>query len=219
MTFVSMLMSQPKIKTIYCILFFLLIFSSGFARPNNRFIEVTTLNPHIKLDIRYATKNNFLNEIVYPEARCFLRYTAAVKLDSIQKELELIGLGLKIFDGYRPLSVQKKMWDVFPDSRYVANPKNGSRHNRGAAVDLTLVDSLGNALEMPTEYDSFSEKAHHSFITPNKTIMRNRWILKTIMEKYGFTALQTEWWHYDLKGWQDYEIMDISFEEIEKEKN
>ena len=186
----------------------------GFAQPNSNLIEVTKQNPNIVLDIRYATKNNFLKEIVYPEARCFLLYKAAVKLDSIQKELETIGLGLKIFDGYRPLSVQKKMWRVFPDDRYVANPKTGSRHNRGAAVDLTLVDSLGHELKMPTEYDSFKEEAHHSFKFKNKTIMRNRWLLKTIMEKYGFKSIKTEWWHYDLVGWQEYEIMDVPFEEI-----
>ena len=205
-------------KILFLTFIYLFLSTSGFAQTNKNFVEVTKINPNIVLDIRYATKNNFLKEIVYPEARCFLRYKAAVKLDSIQKELKTIGLGLKVFDGYRPLSVQKKMWDVFPDDRYVANPKTGSRHNRGAAVDLTLVDSLGIALKMPTEYDSFSEKAHHSFISNDKTIMRNRWILKTIMEKYGFKALRTEWWHYDLISWQDYEIMNISFDEIIKEQ-
>ena len=205
-----------NMKPSFLALIFLLFLSLNVAAQTNKsLIEVSKLNPNIILDIRYATKDNFLKEIVYPEARCFLRYKAAVKLDSIQKELETIGLGLKIFDGYRPLSVQKKMWAVFPDDRYVANPKTGSRHNRGAAVDLTLVDSLGKDLQMPTEYDSFSEEAHHAFISKDKTIMRNRWILKTIVEKYGFTALKTEWWHYDLIGWQEYEIMDIPFEEIE----
>ncbi len=202
-------------KTLFPILIFLLLLSKvGFTQTDKSFIEVTKLNPNILLDIRYATKNNFIKEIVYPEARCFLRVEAAIKIDSIQKELEKIGLGLKIFDGYRPLSVQKKMWSVFPDSRYVANPKNGSRHNRGAAVDLTLVDSLGKDLKMPTNYDSFSEEAHHSFVSDDKIVMRNRWILRTIMEKYGFKSLKTEWWHYDLVGWQEYEIIDISFDEI-----
>ena len=206
-------------KLLPLLIFLFFISAPTSAQTNKSFVEVTKLNPNIILDIRYATKNNFLKEIVYPEARCFLRYKTAIKLDSIQKELETMGLGLKIFDGYRPLSVQKKMWAVFPDDRYVANPKNGSRHNRGAAVDLTLVDSLGNDLKMPTEYDSFSEKAHHSFISKDKTVMRNRWILKTIMEKYGFQRLKTEWWHYDLIGWQEYEIMDVSFDEIDKKGN
>jgi len=206
-----------KMKTFIVFVTCLFLAKIGYAQPDNRFIEVTKLNPNIILDIRYATKNNFLKKIVYPEARCFMRYKAAIKLDSIQKELETIGLGLKIFDGYRPLSVQKKMWIVFPNNRYVANPKKGSRHNRGAAVDLTLVDSLGNDLKMPTGYDSFSEKAHHTYISKSKDVMKNRWVLKTIMEKYGFQSLKTEWWHYDLIGWQEYEIMDVSFAEIADE--
>ena len=104
-------------------------------------VELTTINPNILLDIRYATGNNFLKETVYPSARCFLVRAAAMQLDSVQNELEQQGLGIKVFDGYRPFSVTKKMWEILPDDRYVANPKNGSRHNRGAAVDLTLVDS------------------------------------------------------------------------------
>lgn len=184
------------------------------AQEAEPFVELTKLNPSIKLDIRYATTNNFLGEAVYKTARCFVRATVAAKLDSIQKELQSIGLGLLIFDGYRPLSVQKKMWQVYPDARYVANPKNGSRHNRGAAVDLTLVDSLGNALKMPTDYDSFEKKAHHSYKHPDPTVRQNRWILKSIMEKYGFVALSTEWWHYDLAGWKKYPIADIPFNKI-----
>ena len=201
------------IKILFFILVPFILFSIQSA---DDFIEINKLNDHVKLDIRYATKNNFLKEAVYPSARCFLRYKAAVKIDSIQKELEQLGLGLKIFDGYRPLSVQKKMWEVMPDDRYVANPASGSRHNRGAAVDLTLVDSTGKDLPMPTEYDSFAEQAHHNFILNNKQKMLNRWILKTIMEKYGFTPISSEWWHYDLKGWKDYPVEDLSFEEIDR---
>lgn len=203
---------------IFIALLFLLI-GTGQSQTDSDFVEINKLNPHIKLDVRYATKDNFLKEVVYPEARCFLRRRAAVKLDSIQKELELIGLGLKVFDGYRPLSVQKKMWEVLPDDRYVADPANGSRHNRGAAVDLTLVDADGNDLKMPTAFDSFEEQAHHDFILADKEIMLNRWILKTIMEKYGFSPIKTEWWHYDLKGWKDFPIEDISFEEIDNKLN
>lgn len=199
--------------------YLLIFFLNGVAQSANDFVEINKLNPNIQLDIRYATKNNFLKEAVYPEARCFLRYKAAVKLDSIQKELEQIGLGLKIFDGYRPLSVQKKMWQVLPDSRYVANPANGSRHNRGAAVDLTLVDSTGNELKMPTPFDSFEEQAHHDYVFKDKEIMQNRRILRNVMEKYGFTPIKTEWWHYDLKGWQNYNIEDISFKEIDQRNN
>ncbi len=103
-------------------------------------LDIQKLNPSIILDIRYATPDNFLHRAVYPDARCFLVKEAALRLDAVQKELQTIGLGLKVFDGYRPLSVQKLMWKIMPDSRYVANPARGSRHNRGCAVDLTLVD-------------------------------------------------------------------------------
>jgi len=137
-------------------------------------------------------------------------------LDTIQKELEMIGLSLKVFDGYRPLSVQKKMWKILPDDRYVANPKKGSRHNRGMAVDLTLVDTKGNLLPMPTEFDSFSKKAHQNFQELPDDVKLNRWILKTIMEKHGFKSISTEWWHYDYKGWKSYNILDKSFEELNK---
>lgn len=191
----------------------------SFARAQapHDFVEIININPDIILDIRYAASDNFLNKPVYDEARCFVRYAAAVKLDSIQQELESIGLGLKIFDGYRPLSVQKQMWKILPDNRYVANPANGSRHNRGAAVDVSLVDSAGNDLAMPTDFDDFSPKAHHDYQDLPAKVRRNRWILKTVMMKYGFSPIRTEWWHYDLQGWRRFPITDKTFEEIDAE--
>ena len=203
-----------KQALIICVLF------SGFAfaQPDSALVEVISVNPHIRLDLRYATKNNFLHQKVYPEARCYLRYEAARALDNVQKELERLGLGLKIFDGYRPLSVQKKMWKIMPDARYVANPKKGSRHNRGMAVDLTLVDASGKELSMPTEFDSFSPKAHQDYWNLPVTVLRNRWILRTVMEKHGFKPIRTEWWHYDFKGWKKYKVLDMSFKELEQKK-
>ena len=120
-----------------------------------------------------------------------------------------MGLQLLIFDGYRPLSVQKKMWTVYPDSRYVANPDNGSRHNRGCAIDLTLADSLGMPLAMPTPYDDFTEKAHVDYMDLPARQLANRALLKVVMEKHGFTGLRTEWWHFDFKGWRNYPLLDI----------
>ena len=187
-----------------------------FAQQDTSFVELIRLNPNIKLDIRYATKNNFLKEAVYPQARCFLRTPAAKALDQVQKELEKIGLGVKVFDGYRPLSVQKKMWRILPDGRYVANPAKGSRHNRGMAVDLTLVDSTGKELEMPTEFDNFTVRARHNFRQLPACIRINRWILRTVMEKYGFSPIKSEWWHYDFKGWKKYNVLDVSFEELDR---
>ncbi len=195
-------------------LFFLLLLSSVQAQTDTSFVEIIKLNPHIRLDIRYATPNNFLHQTVYPQARCFLRHDAAMAIDAVQKELETIGLGLKIFDGYRPLSVQKKMWQIMPDAHYVANPAKGSRHNRGMAVDLTLVDAEGDALPMPTGFDSFKKEAHQDYFNLPPEILRNRWILRTVMEKHGFSPIRTEWWHYDFKGWKKYRVLDKSFKEL-----
>jgi D-alanyl-D-alanine dipeptidase len=189
------------------------VYLSGQSRYD--LVDIQKVNSHIQLDLRYATENNFLGHAVYPEARCFVRYAVAVRLDSIQKELETIGLGLKIFDGFRPLAVQRQMWKVMPDSRYVANPyKNGSRHNRGAAVDVSLVDTSGSELDMPTGFDNFTVKAHHAFQKLPADKKQNRWILRTIMEKYGFKPITSEWWHYDLINWREFDIVDVSLDSL-----
>jgi len=206
------------IKKFAVLLILLFIINTVLSQESEPFVEIIKINPHIMLDIRYATDNNFLKKAVYPEARCFVRASVAVQLDSIQHELESIGLGLKIFDGYRPLAVQKEMWKIVPDSRYVADPARGSRHNRGAAVDVTLVDSTGAELQMPTPFDDFTEVAHQDYMNLPAAVRQNRWILKTIMEKYGFSAIDSEWWHYDLVGWERFPVTDLSFEEIEKQK-
>jgi D-alanyl-D-alanine dipeptidase len=123
-------------------------------------------------------------------------------------------LRLKVFDCYRPLSVQKKFWELVPDERYVANPKKGSRHNRGAAVDVTLIDSSGHEVEMPSQYDDFSEKAHRNYNLASKRALTNRVLLEKAMEREGFVGFETEWWHFDYKDWQSYSIEDIPFSEI-----
>jgi D-alanyl-D-alanine dipeptidase len=128
-----------------------------------RLVDIRTVNRNIRLDIRYATTNNFLKRKLYPISKCALRSSVAQKLALVQTDLEKIGLGLKVYDCYRPFSVTKQMWEVMPDPRYVANPARGSRHNRGAAIDLTLVDRTGKELEMPTPYDDFTEKAHADY--------------------------------------------------------
>lgn len=205
-----------KSKIIIPLILFL--FSCAQHLQNSGFVELKKVNPNIILDIRYATENNFLERPVYPSARCFVLKTVAFKLDSIQKELEQRGLGLKIYDGYRPLSVQKQMWQILPDSRYVANPVKGSRHNRGAAVDVTLVDSNGVELEMPTGFDDFTQRAAHGFMDLPGQVIKNRELLRTIMEKHGFVHLKSEWWHYDLKNYDQYPVVDYSFDDLEKMK-
>ena len=180
-----------------------------------RLVDIKTVNPEIILDIRYATTNNFLNQKLYPVAKCALRKEVAEKLSQVQADLKIIGLGLKVYDCYRPLSVTKKMWEVLPDSRYVANPEKGSRHNRGAAVDVTLVDlNTGKELEMPTEFDDFSEKAWRNYSGNKLEVQRNSELLAEKMKKYGFEALLTEWWHFDATGWQKFAILDVPLDRI-----
>lgn len=180
-----------------------------------KLVDIKTINPEIILDIRYATTNNFLNQKLYPVAKCALRKEVAEKLSQVQTDLEIMGLGLKVYDCYRPLSVTKKMWEVLPDSRYVANPAKGSRHNRGAAVDVSLIDlSTGKELEMPTEFDDFSEQAWRSYLGNKPEVQRNSELLENQMKKYGFEPLMTEWWHFDAVGWEKFSLLDVPLDEI-----
>lgn len=181
----------------------------GRTLENSGFIEVRKLDPDIRLDIRYATDSNFTHQRLYPVAKCYLRNEAAESLVAVQRDLEKMGLGLEVLDGYRPLSVQEKMWKILPDTDYVANPATGSRHNRGTAVDVTLVDSLGYELQMPTGFDNFTEKAHRDYPYLPENVIKNRELLRHAMERHGFVGLGTEWWHFDLKDWKRYPVEDL----------
>lgn len=169
-------------------------------------VVVTDVHPGILLDIRYATKNNFTGQVLYESDICLLRRSVAERLGRVQRRLEKEGLGLLVFDGYRPLSVQKRLWEVCPDPRYVADPARGSRHNRGAAVDLTLVNSAGQPLEMPTDYDDFSEAAHRDYEGCSEMASANRARLAKVMSAEGFVGLPTEWWHFDAVDWERFPI-------------
>lgn len=188
----------------------LLLILIGCAAPP-ALVEIQQVSPGIRLDIRYATPNNFTGRAVYQEARCFLRPETARKLADVQKDLERSGLGLKVYDCYRPLSIQRRFWELVPDERYVANPAKGSRHNRGAAVDLTLVDARGKELPMPTPYDDFTKRAHRDFCDLPPEALRNRETLERVMVKHGFIPLPTEWWHFDDTAWEKYGILDLDF--------
>ncbi|WP_293147176.1 MULTISPECIES: M15 family metallopeptidase [unclassified Microcoleus] len=179
-----------------------------------RLVDIRTVNRNIRLDIRYATTNNFLKRKLYTVAKCALRSSVAEKLGKVQTDLEKIGLGLKVYDCYRPFSVTKQMWEFLPDPNYVANPARGSRHNRGAAVDLTLVDRTGKELEMPTPYDDFTKKAHRDYNGGSAQSRKNRQTLEDAMKKQGFIGITTEWWHFDSEDWQKFAILDISLTEI-----
>ena len=179
-------------------------------------VDIETISPQIRLDIRYATQDNFTGQVLYPAARCLLRRPVAERLERVQRELEEMGLGLKVFDCYRPLSVQRQMWALVPDERYVADPAKGSRHNRGAAVDVTLVTAGGVELEMPTAYDDFSVRAHRDYDALPAHVIANRGVLERMMVKAGFVPLPTEWWHFDAPDWEQFEILDLDLSRAAK---
>jgi zinc D-Ala-D-Ala dipeptidase len=188
--------------------------------PNERMINVEKLIPNIDLDLRYATENNFMHRVMYPEkpTLTFLRLPAAKALLQVQKELNKKGFGLKIFDAYRPYFVTEKFWELVHDDRYVADPKKGSGHNRGIAVDLTIINlKTKKELKMPTGFDNFTDSAHHDFINLPGEILNNRKLLKETMKKYGFIEFPTEWWHYSLPNPEKYDILNLSFAELEKQ--
>lgn len=209
------MMNRGLLLLLWSLLLISTLNISAEEKPTD-LVDVEKFIPGVVLDIRYATTNNFTGKKVYPAAKCYLRRATAEKLKLVYEELQTKKLGLKIYDGYRPLSVQKKFWELVPDDRYVANPAKGSKHNRGGAVDITLVNSHGVELAMPTPYDDFTEKAHQDYKDLPKNVIRNRALLRTVMEKHGFKNITTEWWHFDDVDWQSYELLDLSFEELGK---
>jgi zinc D-Ala-D-Ala dipeptidase len=182
---------------------------------NNKLVEIAQYIPNIKLDIRYAGTNNFSGKAVYDQARSFARLPVVKALALVQKDLNKRGLGLKIYDAYRPYAVTVKFFEIATDKNFVANPKNGSRHNRGCAIDLTIIKlKSGRELKMPTPYDSFSPEAATDFTDLPRRVIRNRDLLKELMSKYGFSVILNEWWHFDFKDWKRYDLMDIPFKEL-----
>lgn len=191
--------------------------SSTKDKSRTQLIDLEKSVPHLKLDVKYATTNNFTHQIVYDTVRVFLVKPAAEALKQVAIDLKEKNLGILLFDAYRPLSVQKKFWEIYPDPNYVADPQNGSRHNRGAAIDLSLYNlESGIPLEMPTDFDNFTEQAHHSYQDLSEEVILNRMILKTTMEKNGFIALDSEWWHYDFENWKSYPVLDLEFGQIDQ---
>ncbi|MEY4501894.1 MAG: hypothetical protein RIS52_1784 [Pseudomonadota bacterium] len=180
-------------------------------------VELITLDPAIRTDIRYATPHNFTGHILYKQPRAFLQAVAAQALLRVLARLKPQGFGLTIYDGYRPFSVTRYMWQVTPKAKrgYVANPKRGSRHNRGCAVDLTLHDlKTGRMAAMPSAYDEFSPRAHQAYLGASPTAIANRAVLRDAMQAEGYYAASNEWWHFDYKDWADYPILDVPFEAL-----
>lgn len=183
-------------------------------------VELVTLDPGIKLDIRYAKSNNFLKKPVYPEARAFLQRPAAEAMLRAHKALAKHGYGLLIHDGYRPWTITKMFWDMTagtPMQEFVANPKSGSKHNRGCAVDLTMYDlKTGEAVQMPGDYDEPSERSYPTYKGGTADQRARRDLLRRTMEAEGFTVEPNEWWHFNYKDWPLYPILDISFRDAAK---
>ena len=161
------------------------------------FVRVADYIPTITQDLRYATENNFTGQRIYDFTQVYLRWGTVKKLMDVSRELEAQGLYLKIWDGFRPVSAQFRLWEVYPDPTYVSNPETGySSHSRGNTVDLTLVDSTGQELEMPTGFDDFSALADRDYSDCPETAAANARALETLMEQYGFTGYFGEWWHF-----------------------
>jgi len=180
-------------------------------------VEIVALDPTIKLDIRYASTNNFMSTPFYTEARAFLQRPAAEAVVRANAKLKSYGYGLVIHDGYRPWYVTKMFWDGTPVDKhqFVANPAEGSRHNRGCAVDLSLYDlKTGEEVEMPSGYDEMSERAYPNYAGGTKEERERRDLLRRVMEGEGFTVYESEWWHFDYKDWKKYPIMNMPFEKL-----
>ncbi len=195
--------NQPPVET------------GDFLQPD--LVELVKHDPRLILDIRYATSNNFAGEQVYPEARAFLQRPAADALKRAHDRLQAQGFGIIVYDGYRPWTVTKKFWDITPLAKkeFVADPATGSRHNRGCAVDIGLYDvKTSRPVEMPTDYDEFTERAYPTYSGGSEESRRHREILRAAMEQEGFQVYPSEWWHFDYPGWQKYPIMDIGFDRI-----
>ena len=189
---------------------------AGTFRPSE-LVEVATLDPTILLDVRYASRDNFLHWPVYSEARVFLQRPAAEAVVRAHEALRSQGYGLLLFDGYRPWYVTRIFWDAVPPTQreFVADPGQGSKHNRGCAIDLTLYElATGREVAMPSGYDDFSERAHPDYAGGTAAQRAARDLLRRTMEAQGFTVNDKEWWHYDCRDWQQYRIGNVAFKDI-----
>lgn len=181
-------------------------------------VDISKMNPNIKIDCVYATTRNFTKKQIYLAPKCYLRKSAAEAIDRVQKDLEEKGLGLLIWDAYRPMPAQLRLWDAFPDARYVGNPNNTASpkpHIRGMAVDLTIIRlSDGKQLDMGTGHDDFSEKAWAFANDISDEAKQNRKLLQEVMTKYGFQIFKYEWWHFNFEGWQKCPFLLVDFDQL-----
>jgi D-alanyl-D-alanine dipeptidase len=190
--------------------------AGGFREPE--LVELVTLDASLRLDVRYATTNNFMAAVFYEEPRVFLQRPAAEAVVRAHRSLRDRGYGLLLHDGYRPWHVTKMFWDATPEVQrtFVADPANGSRHNRGCAIDLTLYDlATGEPMPMTGGYDEFSERSYPDYPGGTSRQRYHRALLRDAMERHGFTVYEYEWWHFDHELWREYPLGNQTFEEIE----
>ena len=179
------------------------------AVKDTAFVNLRELDRNFSYDMKYATAQNFLSAKVYDCDQCYLRANTAKALIEANNALMKKGYRIKIYDCYRPLTIQKRMWAIVSNPKYVADPAKGSIHNRGGAVDITLVDAAGNELEMGTAFDHFGPEAAHDFAGVSRKAKKNRKLLRSVMEKAGFAAFESEWWHYNLNGANAFKVADF----------
>lgn len=184
---------------------------------NKSFVRIKDYVPGVVLDIKYASTQNVFYEKLYDKPYAFIRLAAAKALREVQQELKSYGVGLKIYDAYRPYSITCRMWNLMPDSIYMGKPWRGSKHNRGIALDLTLVDlRTKKEVRMPTPYDALIYPAHPDFMGLPDSVIRNRSLLISTMSKHGFSVAKNEWWHFDFAEGVNFELLDMPHAEIEK---
>ena len=200
-------------------LFMTLLISVGALRIEGapELINVVSMKRPPLEEIRYATCCNFTGERLYPFPAAYVRQELIPCLEAVQRDLATKGFALKIYDGYRPLSVQQKMWDLIRDERFVSNPAvNRGRHTRGTAVDVTLVDRRGKPVPMPSDFDEFSPRAAVNYRGGTPEERRNRDLLQRVMTRHGFLSYADEWWHFDFKGWENLPPMSIRFQDLKR---
>ncbi|MGJ8659174.1 MAG: M15 family metallopeptidase [Cellulophaga fucicola] len=176
------------------------------------FVRIADFSGDFAYDLRYATTNNFLKEKVYNCPECYTRAKTAKALLAANADFMKLGYRIKFFDCYRPNSVQYKMWKIVPNPQYVANPKKGSIHNKGGAVDITLETLDGVEVDMGTDFDFFGKKAYHDNTNLPEEILANRKLLKGTMEKHGFWSIRTEWWHYNLSAMSNAKVANFKWD-------
>jgi D-alanyl-D-alanine dipeptidase len=185
--------------------------------PDNQLVDLRAIIPDAMFDVRYSTANNLIGKPLYPSADVFMRKPAALALRQVHENLKQLGLGLVFHDGYRPYEITVLFYEVIKDTTYVADPRKGSRHNRGMAIDLSMYDrKTGQIVKMPSEYDETTPRAHHDYEKGDENALQNRQILKDAMLDVGFQIYPYEWWHYDFQGWEQCETYDIWHKKIRK---